>query len=954
MPQTETMPNDHQISFGPFRLHPTARLLEREGIQVKLGDRALDVLIVLIERAGEVVSKRELYSRVWRNAVVEEGSLRVRIVELRKALGDRQSGARYVANVQGQGYSFVTPVLRHRGSKDGVPEDDTSEKPTTLPPRLVRMVGREDTVKKISAQLTAKRFVTIVGPGGIGKTTVAKSVGHRLFDAFKNAIHFVDLSLLTDPSLVPSAVAETLGLKVTSETPVQSIISYLRHKEILLVLDGCEHVIETIAPLAEGLFSEAPRVYILSTSREPLLVEGECVHRILPLESPPDNSDLTATDALKYPAVQLFVERIATRVNEFKLSDADAPSAAAICRRLDGIALAVELAAGRVEAYGVRGTEALLDDQFRFLTTSRRTGLPRHQTLRATLDWSYDLLTDTEKTVLRALSIFVGSFTLEAAQEIVSEHDTDDSVVVGAIADLIAKSLVSVELGDSIPRYRLLDTTRAYIREKLIESGEGSPVCRRHAKHCCAVLERINMTSSALSVAARAAGHDELIGNIRAALQWSFAAPTSHDLRLQLVAAAAAFFFEMSLLAECRIWTERAVAALDDGASGTMHEMQIQAALGMALVNTKGNNEGALAALNRAVEIAENIDHPYYQLGLLDSLYIFHLRAADIAGSHAIAIRRDAILKRLVNSSSFPISDWMFAVTLHFKGHHAEAREYSQSAIASSPAFYRPHIRLLGYDHRVIPMCVLARTLWLQGYPDRALRTARDLIKLGYSLDNHGSLCLALIWGVSVFHWTGELQSALEATETLIELATKDSLAPYCAVGLGLKGVLLVTKAAAAEGVSLIKTSLELQREIHYELLRTAFLAELAKALLAIGRKSESMLAIDDAIERINWTGQFVYMPELFRVKAEILCSASRPKSEDAEEHFLRSLEWAREQSALSWELRSATSLARYWHGQGRAHEARNLLTPVYAKFVEGHVTMDLVLAKLLLEELRK
>src|SRR5271156_2982208 len=518
MPQTEAMPNDHQISFGPFRLHPAARLLEREGIPVKLGDRALDVLIVLIERAGEVVSKGELYSRVWRNAVVEEGSLRVRIVELRKALGDRQSGARYVANVQGQGYSFVTPVLRHRGSKDGVHEDDTSEKPTTLPPRLVRMVGREDTVKKISAQLTAKRFVTIVGPGGIGKTTVAKSVGHRLFDVFKNAIHFVDLSLLTDPSLVSSAVAETLGLKVTSEAPVQSIISYLRHMDMLLVLDGCEHVIETIASLAEGLFSEAPRIYILSTSREPLLVEGECVYRILPLESPPDNSDLTATDALKYPAVQLFVERIATRVNEFKLSDADAPSAAAICRRLDGIALAVELAAGRVEAYGVRGTEALLDDQFRFLTTSRRTGLPRHQTLRATLDWSYDLLTDTEKTVLRALSIFVGSFTLEAAQEIVSEHDTDDSVVVGAIADLIAKSLVSVELGDSVPRYRLLDTTRAYIREKLIESGEGSPVCRRHAKHCCAVLERINMTSSVLSVAARAAGPDELIGNIRAAV----------------------------------------------------------------------------------------------------------------------------------------------------------------------------------------------------------------------------------------------------------------------------------------------------------------------------------------------------------------------------------------------------------------------------------------------------
>jgi predicted ATPase/DNA-binding winged helix-turn-helix (wHTH) protein len=953
MPRTEAIPNEREMSFGPFRLHPTARLLTKEGIRVKLGDRALDVLIFLTERAGKVVGKRELCSRVWRNTVVDEGSLRVRIVELRKALGDGRSGARYVANVKGQGYSFVAPVLRQRGSEDVGPEGNIFEKPPAFPSRLTRMVGRDEVVQKIAAQLTAKRFVTIVGPGGIGKTTVAISVGHRLSDVFNNATHFADLSLLADPSLVPSAIAATLGLKVRSDDPVQSIISHLRQKEMLLVLDGCEHVIETIAPLAERIVREAPRVYILPTSRESLRVEGECVYRIPPLETPPDNADLAAADALKYPAVQLLVECVATSVNEFQLSDADAPSAAAICRRLGGIALAIELAAGRVEAYGVCGTASLLDGQFRFLTAGRRTAVPRHQTLRATLDWSYNLLTDTEKTVLRALSIFVGSFTLEAAREIVSENDTDDSFLVSAIADLIAKSLVSVEIGgDSIPRYRLLDTTRAYVREKLVESGEDSSICRRHAKHCCAVLERINEPSSALSAVARTAGHDELVGNIRAALQWSFSGPTAHDLRLPLVAAAAAFFFEMSLLVECRIWTERAVAALDVSASGTRHEMQIQAALGMALVNTKGNNEAALAALSRAVEIAETIDDPYYQVGLLDSLYIFALRAADIAGSYAIVTRRDAVLKRVVNASSFPTSDWMFAVISHFKGEHTEAREYSDSAVAGSPAIYRPHIRLLGYDYRVISMSVLARTRWLQGYPDHALRAARDLITFGHSLDNHGSLCLALIWGISVFYWTGELQSAQEATEKLLDLAIRDSLAPYHAVGLGLKGIQLVRKGAAVEGVNLIKTSLELQREIHYELLRTAFLGELAKALLAIGRALESMVAIDDAIVRINSTEQFVYMPELLRVKGEVLCSASRPESGDAEEHFLRSLEWARKQSALSWELRTATSLARYWHSQGRAREARNLLTGAYSQFVEGYTTSDLALAKLLLDEL--
>jgi predicted ATPase/DNA-binding winged helix-turn-helix (wHTH) protein len=953
MHRTEPTPKKREISFGPFRLHPTARLLTKEGITVKLGDRALDVLIILTERAGTVVSKRELCSKVWRNAVVDEGSLRVRIVELRKALGDGRSGARYVANVKGQGYSFVAPILRQRRIADAAPERDTFEKPPAFPSRLIRMVGRDEVVQKIAGQLTAKRFVSIVGPGGIGKTTVAISVGHRLSEVFRNASHFADLSLLTDPSHVPSAIAATLGITVKSDNPVQRIICHLRQKEVLLVLDGCEHVIDAIAPLAERIFREAPGVHILPTSRESLRVEGECVYRIRPLETPPDSANLAAVDAMRYSAVQLLVDCVANGVNEFQLSDADAPAAAAICRRLDGIALAIELAAGRVEAYGLCGTAALLDGQFRILTAGRRTAVPRHQTLHATLDWSYNLLTDTEKTVLRVLSIFVGSFTLEAAQEVVSEIDADDPFLVGAIADLIAKSLVSVEMGgDSVPRYRLLDTTRCYVREKLVENSEESPICRRHAQHCCAVLDRINVSSSTLSAVARTAGHDELVGNIRAALQWSFSAKAALDLRLSLVASAAAFFFEMSLLVECRVWTERAVAALDVGARGTRQEMQIQAALGMALVNTKGNNEAALTALSRAVEIAETIDDPYYQLGLLDSLYIVALRAADIVGSHAIVMRRDAVLKRVGNASSFPTSDWMFAVTSHFKGDHAEARDYSNSAVAGSPAVYRPHIRLLGYDYRVISMSVLARTLWLQGYPDQALRAARDLIQFGHSLDNHGSVCLSLIWAVSVFHWAGELQSAVEATEELLDLATRDSLAPYYAVGLGLKGMQLFRKSATVEGVHLIKTSLELQREIHYELLRTAFLGELAKALLAIGRESESLNTINDAITRISSTEQFVYMPELLRVKGEILLSILRPDAADAEDHFLRSLEWARRQSALSWELRTATSLARYWHDQGRTREALSLLTPVYLQFEEGHTTSDLALAKALLDEL--
>src|SRR5271163_4776022 len=310
------------LSFGPFGLFPAERLLKKADKPIALGGRALDILIALVERAGEVVTNKELISAVWPDVVVEKGNLRFQMTTLRKTLGDGRDGARYVSNVAGRGYCFVALVTRSTAARTiPVTRTATAERVQRLPPRPARMVGRDDTVRELARQLQLWRFVCIVGPGGIGKTTVAVSVAHTLIDGFHDAVFFIDLAALTDPQLVPTAVASALGLTVQTQDPLVGLLAFIGDRKILLVLDNCEHVISVAAALAERVVSEAPQAHILATSREALRAEGEHVHVLHSLECPPEDAGLTALEALRYPAAQLFMERAAASGHGAALSD---------------------------------------------------------------------------------------------------------------------------------------------------------------------------------------------------------------------------------------------------------------------------------------------------------------------------------------------------------------------------------------------------------------------------------------------------------------------------------------------------------------------------------------------------------------------------------------------------------------------------------------------------------
>ena len=380
------------LQFGPFVLASRERVLRREGVMLPLGSRALDILIYLAQRPGEVIANQELIEHVWSDVTVEEGSIRVHVAAIRKALGDGQFGNRYIANIKGRGYSFVGTVVPFDGRSEG--SNAKFPHQSRLAGRPAMMIGRETVVSEVGDKLRDERFVTLLGPGGIGKTTIALAVGRIAAEEFGGEVHFVELESLADPDHVAGAVATSLGVALKSKDPGLELVDLVRSRKLLIVLDSCEHVIEAVAALAEQLYQQAEEIHVLTTSRELLKVEGEHCYRVLPLDCPPEGSAQTANAVLRYPAARLFAQRVAARAGSFVLTDAEAPFIAEICRKLDGIPLAIELAAGQAAALGMKSTAALLVSRLELLRLSHRTAVPRHRTLKAALDWSYNLLSE--------------------------------------------------------------------------------------------------------------------------------------------------------------------------------------------------------------------------------------------------------------------------------------------------------------------------------------------------------------------------------------------------------------------------------------------------------------------------------------------------------------------------------------------------------------------------------
>jgi predicted ATPase len=943
-------PND-VLSFGPFSLFVGERLLKKADEPIPIGGRALDVLIALAERAGEVVPRRELISTVWPNVTVEDANLRAHIAAVRKALGDGRDGARYISNIAGRGYSFVAPVTRSRAARTvPVTGGTPAERVQRLPPRLTRMVGRDDTLRSLAEQLQMWRFVSIVGSGGVGKTTVAISVAHALVDGFHDAVFFIDLATLTDPQLVPTAVASAVGLMVQTQDPLASLLAFIGDRKILLVLDSCEHVIGVAAALSERVFGEAPQAHILATSREALRVEGEHVHLLYSLDCPPEDAGLTAMEALRYPAAQLFMERAAASGYGAVLSDIDAPIVARICHRLDGVALAIELAASRIGSLGIRGVAELLDNRFGLLWQGRRTALPRHQTLNAMLDWSYSLLSEREKVVLCRLSVFIGNFTLQAAGSVASETEVNEADAIDAVASLVAKSLISATVINESPYYRLLDTTRAYAAAKLAERGEADRIARRHAIFYATFLEHDEIIQS-LFGEHDLSGYASHIGNVRAALGWALSDRGDVTVGIELVTWAAPLFFGLSLLGECRGWCERALAALDDASRGTRQEMVLREALAMSSMLTRGHSDQVRAEFERGLALAEAFQDRARQLHLLAGLNLFLARLGDVRGALAVAEQAGVIAQAAKHPAGTVWAEWWGGLAHHFLGNQAAAQRHCERGMELAVELGTFNATFFGFDHRIRALSYLARPLWLRGFSDRALRIMQKAMDEAASRDHPVPICVSLVYASTVLLWTGDLPGASDLIEQLIVHARRYSLEPYRALGIALKGELAIARDEPEAGLDLLRGALETLRAQQYSFLLPSFIGASAEGLRKTEQFEEALFTINGAIARATNCGVEVDLSELLRIKSQIL--VAQKDRESAMNCLIEALAVARAQSALAWELRSTIALARLLREGGQRDQARHALALVYDRFTEGFETADLMLARTLLEDLR-
>jgi predicted ATPase len=587
---------------------------------------------------------------------------------------------------------------------------------------LTRIVGRDDIIATLVGQLAHRRFLSIVGPGGIGKTTVAIAVAKALGVSCSDGVWFVGLASLPDPELVPSAVCRVLGISPSGADPVSGLAAWLRDKRALIVLDSCEHVVGAVAPLAEEILKAAPQVRVLVTSREPLRAEGERLHRLASLELPQNPAGLSAAEALEYSAVQLFSDRAMAAVEGFNFDDAGAAAVLEICRRLDGVPLALELAAARVDIFGVRELAAHLDDRFRLLTSGRRTALPRHQTLVATLDWSYQLLSETERAVLRRLAVFAGDFSLEAALSVADDIASPEAI--DQIEGLVAKSLVAADLRGEPPRYRLLDTTRLYSREKLKSSGELQQVARRHAEYYRAVFANAEAESESRPQDDWLAIYGWHLDNVRAALDWAFSPGGDSQIGVALTIAVVPLWVHLSLMGECRVRVERALADLKGDESVIARQrMQLSAALGWSLMYGVGRARETGAVWATTLELAERLDDTGYRLRALWGLCIDQFNNGELRTALEFARRFAGLVENSTDAIDVMMADRILATALHYFGDQKTARHHIERTLASHAALaQQPQIVRFQFDQRVTAHYFQARILWLQGFTDQAVR----------------------------------------------------------------------------------------------------------------------------------------------------------------------------------------------------------------------------------------
>jgi predicted ATPase/DNA-binding winged helix-turn-helix (wHTH) protein len=904
------------LSFDTFRFIPSRQQLFDGDQPLRVGSRAMGLLQLLVESAGELVTKDQLIGTVWSGVWVDEANLRANIRTLRKVLGDGRDGRRYIQTVPGRGYRFVMPVQRRAHSlAPNLPESGSSRETD-------RLIGRSRDAENVSEELAAHRIVSVVGPGGIGKTSLATAVVDLQRAADGGDVIFVDLTTANDAEQLWTAAARAFDVDSTPSARAQ-VLRAARAREGLVVLDNCEHVLDAAAEFAAAVVKSGKGIRILTTSREPLRVHGEWVHRLPPLQYPESGAELTARESLAFSAVELLVERIAETVGGFTLTDREAPFAVEISRRLDGVPLALELAAAQAEVFSLKQLADGLRDRFTLLSRGNRSALPRHQSLHAMLEWSCQLLNENERTLMRTLSVFPAWFDMSDAAELGRRVGISEPTVLHGVASLVTKSILAAEVTDDSARYRFAETTRAFGREMLAGANEVDSTFRALTSY---------VTARYTAESAKEGGPRfgwlafcvRNLHNARACLDWAIA--EGHDLSAGagLVSKALPFWMATSRLIEHRQYLEPALAYMLDARPKPMKdELALEVAIALAQYYSGGPTNEVMSRLKRSLALARKLGSKTQELNILWMLYGVsgnwgNYRAeAEFANEFAAAsnnvnapqvrTRRHRILAR----------------AYHDVGEQRKALKEVDRALAR-PLGANADLDAYAIDDVTAALAIRSRILWVMGRAEDAMSAAEECLARGLAVDHAQSTCWSIAFNLGpVAIWSGDTETANRFAT--VALAHSEKTFQHWNDWAHLYQSALEHPMDAGAARHLLAGMIPAQKDI-FATLWPVFAGEDVKSR---------------AVRYTSWCSA-----ELMRLAAAYL-------DEGVGLRLLQQADLlAKQQDALGWRLRIASNIAERYLRRGDRAKARAALDPVYESFKQGFKTRDLRDAAQLLDKL--
>jgi predicted ATPase/DNA-binding winged helix-turn-helix (wHTH) protein len=937
------------IKFGHIEIDMSTRVVRRHNEALCVGSRAFDILALLASVDGRLVTKDELMDAVWPDTVVEENNIHVHLSALRKAFGEDRD---CIVTVPGRGYRLMQSRAAALPSESPAP----GKARRTLPPFPTGLIGRDAAIAQVRAALDSAPVLTLTGAGGIGKTTLSIAVAHQIAEAHLKPVCFVELAALTDTQAILASIAQTCHVSFDGDFPsIDTLAATLADNPCTLVLDNAEHAITHVARIVEALTVVNPALSVLVTSREPLRIAQERTIRVEPLDVPAH--DATEQEVLAQSAVHLFLGRLQALLGKACFDKTETLMAGEICRRLDGIPLAIELAAARVFSFGIEGVYRRLDDRMSILTGGYRTALPRHKTLRATFDWSFALLDPGAQALFRRLAMFGGVFTLEAMCAVACDSGLTIGAAIDGISELVQKSMVNVSFDGPVAEYKMNESTRAYALEQLQAENETQEIASRIARYFASRLDAGAGRTYPRQRANDSSDLRQTLDHARVASDWAFSSGGDLHLAVELTSMLTGVLLGCCLIEECGMWAERAVAALSElppGSIDAVSEMRVRAALAATLPNLCGPIGRSRQLWNEVLGLAISSGNDVFQARAYWGLWNAALYGGNVQDAIDHALRFQTFARDRGHAWQETLANLLAAVAQHCFGQHDQAKSRIEAAMQHLATHPDEAEQITSFAVNPLAICyaTLARIVWLQGNADEALAYVDKGVDLITPETMEPWLTHVLgVVAVPIALLSGDLQRGRRYLDIMRSQAARHRFTIWHKYSECLAAYCDLLEGETERGLSVLEASLDALIAQGFRRLITPLVVQCAEELIAAGRFADAAARLSDTLRFCRRNGKLFVLPEVWRAlgllaqaRARLEAQASdtwRDTLNEARVCFLEAIQLSQHQGARMWELRATVAMARLSHEDGQTASALALLQNLSVGFERSSRSPD-------------